>query len=66
MDLNLTGKSVLITGASKGIGEATAEVFAREGVSTLHLTARSSDLLEALKAGLSQRMIAWSIPTAWI
>ena len=50
MDLNLTGKSVLITGASKGIGEATAEVFAREGVSTLHLTARSSDLLEALKA----------------
>jgi NAD(P)-dependent dehydrogenase (short-subunit alcohol dehydrogenase family) len=37
MDLNLKGKSVLITGASKGIGLATAESFAAEGC-TLHLT----------------------------
>jgi NAD(P)-dependent dehydrogenase (short-subunit alcohol dehydrogenase family) len=54
MDLNLKGKSVLITGASKGIGLATAESFAAEGC-TLHLTARSADALEAAKQNLSQK-----------
>ena len=46
MDLNLRGKTVLVTGASKGIGRGCAELFAAEGAS-LHLTARSADLLEA-------------------
>ena len=50
MNLELNGKSVLITGASKGIGEATAEAFAREGSSIIHVTARSSDLLDKLKS----------------
>ena len=31
MDLHLTGKVVLITGAARGIGQATAIAFAREG-----------------------------------
>ncbi|MEC9183735.1 MAG: SDR family NAD(P)-dependent oxidoreductase, partial [Pseudomonadota bacterium] len=31
MDLGLSGKRVLITGASKGIGRAIAEVLAEEG-----------------------------------
>jgi NAD(P)-dependent dehydrogenase (short-subunit alcohol dehydrogenase family) len=46
MQLNLAGKSVLITGASKGIGLSTALSFAAEG-SSLHLAARSADKLEA-------------------
>ena len=53
MDLNLSGKTALITGASKGIGEHLAETFAGEGVH-LHLTARSMDRLEALKARLAK------------
>jgi len=53
MDLNLTGKTALITGASKGIGEHIAETLAAEGVH-LHLTARSTDKLEALKARLGE------------
>ncbi|KAJ0115261.1 NAD(P)-binding protein [Diaporthe amygdali] len=38
---DLTGKSVLITGASKGIGKATAISFATAGCSKLLLAARS-------------------------
>lgn len=44
MDLGIRGKSVLITGGSKGIGLACARGFAAEGC-TLHLAARSADLL---------------------
>jgi NAD(P)-dependent dehydrogenase (short-subunit alcohol dehydrogenase family) len=47
MDLHLRGKNVLITGASKGIGAATAEAFAEEG-SNVHLAARGTEAMQAL------------------
>ena len=46
MELHLSGKRVLITGASKGIGAAAAEAFAEEGCH-LRLAARSGDQLKA-------------------
>ncbi|HEY5897600.1 MAG TPA: short-chain dehydrogenase/reductase [Burkholderiales bacterium] len=45
MDLGLKGKSVLITGGSKGIGLACAKAFAAEGA-RLHLAARDRARLE--------------------
>src|SRR6184192_1541871 len=44
MDLGLKGKSVLVTGGSKGIGLACAKAFAAEGC-LLHLAARDKDRL---------------------
>lgn len=48
MDLNLVGKTALITGASKGIGRAVAEVLADEGCN-LVLVSRSATELEAVR-----------------
>ena len=44
MDLNLKGRTVLITGASKGIGLGIAQCFAQEGC-RIRMVARSRDLL---------------------
>jgi NAD(P)-dependent dehydrogenase (short-subunit alcohol dehydrogenase family) len=47
MDINLKGKSVLITGASKGIGFVVAEYMAAEGCD-LHLAARDDKAMTEL------------------
>ena len=54
MDLGLAGKSVLITGASKGIGAGVALSFAAEGAD-LHLAARSEEGLEAIGRQVAER-----------
>ena len=51
MRLDLGGKTALITGASKGIGLAVAQVFAAEGCH-LHLAARNGTAMEEAKRSL--------------
>ena len=48
MELNLKGRTAIVTGASKGIGYGIAENLAKEGVN-LHLTARNEKNLKLLK-----------------
>ena len=50
----LVGKVALVTGASSGIGRATAELFAQEGAAVV-LTARREDRLAGLVAQIEKR-----------
>lgn len=49
--MDIRGKRVLITGASRGIGEATARAFADDGA-TVALVARNKDAIERLAEDL--------------
>jgi 3-oxoacyl-[acyl-carrier protein] reductase len=54
MDLELTGKTAIVTGASSGIGRAIAAQLAREGV-RLAITGRRRELLETLAGDIAAR-----------
>jgi hypothetical protein len=54
MDLNLRGRTALITGASKGIGYASAECLAAEGVNVI-LVSRTQAELDAARGRIAAR-----------
>jgi NAD(P)-dependent dehydrogenase (short-subunit alcohol dehydrogenase family) len=54
LDLELRGKKVLITGASKGLGLACAHGFAAEGA-TVHIAARSEAALKSAAEEITRK-----------
>src|SRR5438046_371235 len=56
MDLGIAGKCALVTGASMGIGRASAVALAKEGVK-LAVAARRRNLLEALQKEIGPLVI---------
>ena len=54
MDLNLKGKTALITGGSRGIGRAVAQTLASAGCN-LVLTSRNADDLARAKADIEAK-----------
>ena len=52
--MRLAGKTIIITGASSGIGEAAAQLFAEEGANVV-LGARRGDVLEDLAARIASQ-----------
>jgi NAD(P)-dependent dehydrogenase (short-subunit alcohol dehydrogenase family) len=57
MDLNLRGRTALITGASRGIGRGSAEVLAEEGVNVI-LVSRTQADLAAVRDSIASR---WNV-----
>ena len=55
MDLHLDGKTAIVTGASRGLGRATAEALLAEGARVV-AAARTTDALEELRAQAPDRV----------
>ena len=55
--MSVRGKNVMITGASRGIGEATAEVFADAGANVV-LLARGAGAIEEIAARIGDQALA--------
>ena len=61
--MNVAGKTVVITGASRGIGAEAAGVFAAAGANVV-LIARTSDAIEKLAAEIGEQAIALTCDVA--
>lgn len=59
MNLNLTNKVAVITGASRGIGRSIAEALSREGM-LLVIAARSSDLLQEVARSCGKNVVVFA------
>ncbi|GAB3674893.1 SDR family NAD(P)-dependent oxidoreductase [Salinisphaera aquimarina] len=59
---DFTGRTVLVTGASRGVGEATARAFARAGAKVL-IAARGAERLQAVAADMGATPIVADIAT---
>ena len=66
MDLGLRGKKALVTGASSGIGRATALALAAEGVSVALSARRETQLKETAGLICHSGGVAFAVPAVAI
>ena len=62
MDLGLKGKNVLVTGGSKGIGLAIAELFADEGANVAICARDADEVGKVVKALAARGVKSWGKP----
>ena len=64
MELELNGKTALITGASRGIGLAMAARFAEAGANVMITSRKAADLADAaaglVAGGAAEEQVAWT------
>ena len=63
MDFGLKGKNVLITGSTKGLGKAIAEVAAEEGANVV-VSGRKEEEAKALASSIALRFGVKALPVA--
>lgn len=63
MDLGLAGRTYLLTGATRGLGRATAEVLVAEGANVV-VSSRSQDSVDAAVAELGDRATGVAVDNA--
>ncbi|MGB8001151.1 MAG: SDR family oxidoreductase [Anaerobacillus sp.] len=64
MDLNLKGKSVVVTAASKGLGKASARAFAQEGAHVILSSRSESELRKACEEIIEETgngQVTWKV-----
>ena len=64
MDLGLKGKACIVTGASRGIGRAVADLLEREGADVLRVSRSAGLELDVTRPDAAERVAGGRVPRA--